>query len=88
MTFQAGVELRHPGKGLGPEEAVASIALQPLLQMLLVIERDGLVSLGAKAEADEKEEQDSPDGQSNEERFHLLYNSSIREKFWIHKNII
>ena len=65
MTFQAGVEVRHPGKGLGFEEAVASVTFQSLFQMLFVIERDGLLSLGAKAEADEKEEQNNPDDQSN-----------------------
>jgi hypothetical protein len=67
VAFQASVEVGQPGIGLGFEEAVASIAFQSLFQMLFVIERDGLLSLGAKAEADEKEEQYNPDGQSNEE---------------------
>jgi hypothetical protein len=88
MTFQAGVEVGYPGKGLSFKEAVASLTVQSLFQMLLVIERDGLLSLGAKAKADEKEEQNNPDGQSDEERFHLLYNSSIREKFRNQTNII
>jgi hypothetical protein len=67
VAFQAGVEVGHPRKGLGFEEAVAIVTIQSLLQMLFVIERDGLLSLGAKAEADEEEEQNNPDGQSNEE---------------------
>ena len=44
--------------------------------MLLVIEGDGLLTLRAKAEADEKEEQNNPDGQSNEEGFQFLNPSS------------
>jgi len=88
MTFQAGVEVGYPGKGLGFEEAVARVTAQSLFQMFFVIERDGLLSLGAKAKADEKEEQNNPDGQSNEERFHLFCNSSIKEKFRNHTNMI
>jgi hypothetical protein len=46
-----------------------------------------LLSLRAKAETDEKEEQHNPDGRPNEERFHLLNNSSIRDKFRIRISI-
>ena len=88
MAFQAGVEVGYPGKDLGFEEAMASVTVQSLFQMLFVIERDGLFSLGAKTKADEKEKQNNSDGQSNEERFHLLNNSRIREKFRIHTNMI
>jgi len=38
MAFKAGREVRDPGKGLGFEEAVTCIALQPLFRMLFVIE--------------------------------------------------
>jgi hypothetical protein len=55
MTFQAGVEIGHPGEGLGFEEAVACITPQSLFHMLFMIERDGLFSLGAKTEGDEEE---------------------------------
>ncbi len=67
MAFQAGVDVGHPGEGLGFEEAVACVTPQSLFHMFFMIERDGLLSLGAKAEADEKEEQYNPDDQSNEE---------------------
>jgi hypothetical protein len=88
MTFHADIEVGYPGKSLSFKEAVASVTVQSLFQMLFVTERDGLLSLGAKAEADEKEEQNNPNGQPNEERFHLLNNSSIREEFRIHTNMI
>ena len=55
MTFQAGVEIGHPGEGLGFEEAVACVTPQSLFDMLFMIERDRLVSLRAKTEADEED---------------------------------
>jgi len=70
MTFEACVEVRHPGEGLGSEETVACITPQTLFQMLFVIERDGLLGFRAKTKTDEKGEQKSPDGQSNEEKLH------------------
>jgi len=56
MAFQAGIDVGHPGEGLGFEKAVACITPQSLFDMLFMIERDGLLSLGTKTEADEKEE--------------------------------
>jgi len=47
MAFQAGVEVRHSRKDLGFEEAMACITFQSLFQMLFMIKRDGLLSLGA-----------------------------------------
>jgi hypothetical protein len=55
MAFQAGVDVGHPGEGLGFEEAMACITSQSLFHMLFVIERDGLIGLGAKTEADKEE---------------------------------
>jgi hypothetical protein len=40
---------------LGFEEAVACVTPQPLFQMLFMIERDGLLGLGAKTEAGDEE---------------------------------
>ena len=56
MTFKAGIEVRHPGKDLGLEEAVAGVAFQSLFQMLFVIERDGLVGFGADTKADKEKQ--------------------------------
>jgi len=56
MTFQADVEVGHSGEGLGFEKAVACVTPQSLFQMLFMIERDGLLDLGAKAKAEEEEE--------------------------------
>jgi hypothetical protein len=56
MTFQAGVDVGHSGEGLGFEEAMACVTPQSLFHMLFMIERDGLLGLGAKTEADEEEE--------------------------------
>jgi len=56
MAFQARVDVRHPGEGLGFEEAVACVTPQSLFDMLFMIERDRLVTLGAKAEVDKKKE--------------------------------
>jgi hypothetical protein len=46
-----------------------------------------LLKFKAKTEADGKEEQENPDGQSGEEKFHSLNNSSIRDKFRIRISI-
>jgi len=56
MTFQAGVQVRHPRKGLGLEEAVAGVTFQSLFQMLFVIERDGLFGFRADTEADKEKQ--------------------------------
>jgi hypothetical protein len=40
--------------------------------MLFMIKGDGLIRLGALAEADEKKKQQNPNDQSYEERFHSL----------------
>ena len=61
MAFEAGVVARHPGEGLGFKETMACVTLQSLFYMLFVIERDGLISLRAKAKVDEKEEQSNSD---------------------------
>jgi hypothetical protein len=53
MALQAGVDVRYPREGLGFEEAVACVTPQSLVGMLFVIERDRLLGLGAKTEADE-----------------------------------
>ena len=55
MTFKASIDVRHPRKGLGFKEAVTCVTPQPLIQMFFMIERDGLVGLGAKTEVDEEE---------------------------------
>jgi hypothetical protein len=55
MTFYADFKVGHPGEGLGFEEAVACVTPQPLFQMLFMIERDGLLGLGAKTEAEDEE---------------------------------
>ena len=56
MAFEADVKVGHPGEGLGFEEAVACVTPQSLFRMLFMIERNGLLGLGAKTEADEDEE--------------------------------
>ena len=55
MAFEADVKVGHPGEGLGFEEAMACITPQSLFHMLFMIERDGLIGLGAKTEADKEE---------------------------------
>ncbi len=55
MAFKAGGEVGHPGKGLGFEGAVTGVTPQSLIHMLFVIERDGLLALRAKTEADGQE---------------------------------
>ena len=56
MAFEADVQVGHPGEGLGFEEAVTCVTSQSLFQMFFMIERDGLLGLGAKTKADEDEE--------------------------------
>ncbi len=56
MAVYAEIEVGHAGEGLGFEEAVASLTPQSLIHMLFVIERNRLLGLGAKTEADEDEE--------------------------------
>ncbi len=72
MAFEAGSEVRDSGKGLGFEETVTCIAPQPLFRMLFMVERDGLLNLESKAEADDKEKRYYPNGESNEEGFQFL----------------
>ncbi len=60
MTFQAGVEVGHPWKSLGFEEAMARVAGQPLFQMFFMIERDGLIGFGTDAEVNEEGERYNP----------------------------
>jgi hypothetical protein len=55
MAFQAGVDVGHPGEGLGFEEAVACFTPQSLFHMLFMIERDGLLGLRTKSKVDEEE---------------------------------
>ena len=55
MTFKANIDVRHPRKGLGFKEAVTCVTPQPLFQMFFMIERDGLLGLGAKTEVVEEE---------------------------------
>lgn len=69
MAFKAGSEVGDSWKSLGFEEAMTCIALQSLFHMLFVIEWDGLLDPEANTEADDKEKQDYPNGQSNEEGF-------------------
>jgi hypothetical protein len=47
MAFEAVRDAGHPGEGLGFEEAVACVTLQPLFTVFFVIERDGLLGLEA-----------------------------------------
>ncbi len=56
MAFKAGVQVGQSGEGLGLIEMMAGIALQPLFQVLLMIESDGLLGLGTNTETDEEEE--------------------------------
>jgi hypothetical protein len=56
MTFQAGINIGHPGEGLSFEEAVADVTLQPLAHMFLMVEGDRLLNLRGKAETDEEKE--------------------------------
>ena len=72
MAFKAGIQVRHPRKGLGFKEAVACVTAQTLFQMFFMIERDGLLGLGAKTEANKEEKQKNPNGQSNGEGFQFL----------------
>jgi hypothetical protein len=53
VAFQAGVNVRYSGEGLGFEKAVACVTPQSLFQMLFMIERDGLLDFGAKTKVDE-----------------------------------
>jgi hypothetical protein len=57
MAFQTDCNARQSGKGLGFVVSMAGVALQPLIHMLLMIERDGLPGLRAYSEADEEEKQ-------------------------------
>jgi hypothetical protein len=52
MTLQTGGYVRQSGKSLGFEIAVACVTPQSLVDMLFMIERDRLLGLGAKTEAD------------------------------------
>jgi len=61
---------------LGFEEAVACVTPQSLFHMFFMIERDGLLDLGAKTKVDKEEEQKNPNGQSSEEGFQFLDPSS------------
>jgi hypothetical protein len=45
MAFQTDCKVRQSGKGLGLVVAMACVALQPLLHMLLMIKGDGLLDL-------------------------------------------
>jgi hypothetical protein len=54
VAFKAGVDVRDSREGLGFVKAVACIALQSLFQMLLMVERDGL--LGFRPETGAHEE--------------------------------
>jgi hypothetical protein len=72
MAFQAGVNVRYPGEGLGFEKSVACVTPQSLFQMLFMIERDGLIGFKTESEADEEEQQKNPDSQSKEEGFQFL----------------
>lgn len=51
---------------------MARVALQPLLQVFLVIEGNWLPGFEALAEGDEEEEQNNSDRNSDEEKFHLV----------------
>jgi hypothetical protein len=53
VAFQAGVNVRYPGEGLGFEEAVACVTPQSLFQMFFMVERDGLIGFRTKSEVDE-----------------------------------
>lgn len=55
VAFQAGVNVRHPGEGLGFEKAVTCVTPQSLFHMLFMIERNGLIGLRTKSEVDEEE---------------------------------
>jgi len=55
VAFQAGVNVRYPGEGLGFEKAVTCVTPQSLSHMLFMIERDGLIGLRTKSEVDEEE---------------------------------
>ncbi len=55
MALQTSCIAWHSGESLGLEVAVAGIALQPLFKMLLVVEGDRLLSLGAKSKTEEEE---------------------------------
>jgi hypothetical protein len=56
MALQAGVIVWYSGEGLGFKIAVAGFTLQTLVDVLFVIERDGLLGFRAKTEANEEEE--------------------------------
>jgi hypothetical protein len=56
MALQAGVDVGYSGEGLGFKIAVAGFTLQTLVDVLFVIERDGLLGFRAKTEANEEEE--------------------------------
>ena len=51
---------------------MAGVALQPLLQVFLVIEGNRLPGFEALAEGDEEGEQNYSDRNSDEEEFHLV----------------
>ncbi len=54
MTLEAGFEARHAGEVLGLKIGMAGVALQPLVDMQLVVERDRLLVPGARPEINEK----------------------------------
>ncbi len=69
VAFEADAVARHSGEGLGLKEGMACITFQPLLSMLFVIERDRLVGLRTKAEAEEKKAQRNTYSKSDDEGF-------------------
>ncbi len=56
MAFEAGIQVGQSGEGLGFIEMMTGIALQPLFQVLFMVERDGLLGFRTETETDEEEE--------------------------------
>jgi len=72
VALQTGGDFGQPGEGLCFIKWMARVALQPLLQVFLVIKGNRLPGFEALAEGDEKEEQNNSDRNSDEEEFHLV----------------
>jgi hypothetical protein len=72
MTLQTSPDVWHSGEGLRLKIAVAGVALQPLFEVLLMVEGDWLLSFGAKTKTEEEKKHERPGRQSNEEKFHAM----------------
>jgi len=77
VALQTGGNVGQAGEGLCFIKWMADVALQPLLQMFLVVEGNWLPGFEPLAEGDAEEKQDNADQDSDEEISHFLISPNL-----------